>query len=354
MISIYFEPELNPVFMSVVFGGLIGLMFGVAAQISRFCLRRGLVVGENRRQALGVWLTALIAATLVTQLASMFGWIDLSEHRFMQASVPFASAILGGAVFGIGMVLTRGCVSRLTVLGGSGNLRALVVLLAFAIVAHATLKGVLSPVRTLVGGLTIDLGDAASAQGLPGGPVLWTVLICAICAGFILRSGADYRHLLLAAFIGLLMPLGWFGTGVLLYDDFDPIPLETLSFTAPWADTLFWSIASTSIPAGFGTGLVGGVLTGAALSALIRKETQIVSFESPAQTLRYLSGAALMGFGGVLAGGCTVGAGLSGVSSLSVAAGLALLSMIMGAILADRVINRSEGAQYPHAASPAE
>lgn len=349
-----FGVEISPTFAAVLFGALLGLVFGVAAQASRFCLRRGLVSGPERKAALGVWLFALIFALLVTQLGSILGWIDLSGHRFSQSAVPVAAAIVGGLSFGVGMVLTRGCVSRLTVLCGSGNLRAFFVLLIFAIVAHATLKGVLAPVRVAIGSLTVDLGSGATAHGFPGGVALWTALLGVLLLNQVVRSGASNGHLALAGLIGLLVPLGWFGTGVFLFDDFDPIPLETLSFTAPWANTLFWSVASTSIPAGFGTGLIGGVIVGAGASALYRREAKLVSFESPRQTLRYLAGGTLMGFGGVLAGGCTIGAGLSGVSSLSVAAIIALLSMIGGAVAMDRVLRRSNWVQGSVGVTPAE
>jgi uncharacterized membrane protein YedE/YeeE len=130
----------------------------------------------------------------------------------------------------------------------------------------------------------------------------------------------------------VLVPLAWVGTGLVLYDDFDPIAMESLAFTSTWADTLFWSVASTSIPAGFGVGLVGGVLLGSLVSALTSGRFQWQSFGSPRETGRYLAGAALMGVGGVLAGGCTVGAGLSGVPTLSIAALLALGAIALGGL----------------------
>jgi uncharacterized protein len=166
-----------------------------------------------------------------------------------------------------------------------------------------------------------------------------------------LRSGARPLHLGLAALLGLLVPAAWVGTGFVLVDDFDPIPFESLSFTAPFADTLFWTIASTSISAGFGTGLVGGTLAGALVSALAGRRFRWQSFESPRQTGRYAAGAVLMGVGGVLAGGCTVGAGLAGVPTLSLAAILALLSIAGGALVADRLLG---GVRAPAGAVPAE
>ena len=336
-----FDTEITPMAASVIFGALLGLVFGVAAQISRFCLRRGIVGGgAERSSALGVWLTALLIAILGTQAAAWLGYVDLSEHRFATSEVPVLAILVGGLLFGAGMVLTRGCVSRLTVLGATGNLRALVVIATFAIVAHATLKGVLASARVSLGSVTVDVGDAALLSALPGGALIWGGLVAALIVAVVLRSGARSRDLVLAAMIGALVPLGWVGTGFLLYDEFDPIALESLSFTAPWSDTLFWAIASTSIPAGFGTGLVGGVIVGSFLSALVRSELNLVSFGAPNETLRYLAGGSLMGFGGVLAGGCTVGAGLSGVGALSFAAILGLVAIMAGGRITDRLLDR--------------
>ncbi|WP_413720224.1 YeeE/YedE family protein [Silicimonas sp. MF1-12-2] len=336
-----FETEISPIFASVLFGALLGLLFGAAAQVSRFCLRRGLVGGRvERSAALGVWLTALLAAIVGTQAIAGLGIVDFSDHRFATSDVPVLAILLGGLLFGVGMVLTRGCVSRLTVLSATGNLRAVFVIATFAIVAHATLKGVLSPVRVAIGAVTVETGDAALLSGLPGGIWVWGGLLVALIATVVLRSGARPRDMMLAALIGALVPLGWVGTGFLLYDEFDPIALESLSFTAPWSETLFWTIASTSIPAGFGTGLVAGVIAGSFLAAAARGDLKLVSFSAPDETLRYLAGGALMGFGGVLAGGCTVGAGLSGVGMLSVAALLALGAIMVGGRVTDRLLDR--------------
>lgn len=336
-----FDTELSPIFASVLFGGFLGLVFGAAAQASRFCLRRGLVgAGSERSSALGVWLTALLVAIVGTQGAIWAGLVDFSEHRFASAGVPVLAILAGGLLFGAGMVLTRGCISRLTVLSATGNLRALFVILTFAVVAHATLKGVLAEARVALGSVTVDAGDAALLSGLPGGALVWGGLLAALIVAVVLRSGAQPFELGLAAVIGALVPLGWIGTGFVLYDEFDPIALESLSFTAPWSDTLFWAIASTSIPAGFGTGLVGGALLGSFLSAAGRGELALVSFAAPGETLRYLGGGALMGFGGVLAGGCTLGAGLSGVGTLSLAAILALAAIMAGGRITDRLLDR--------------
>lgn len=335
----------DPRTLQLLFGLGLGLVFGAAAQISRFCLRRA-VAGEGREKgpAAAVWLTAFATGILGFQVAGMLGFVEVADHRFLADELPVAAILLGGLAFGVGMVLTRGCVSRLTVLGASGNFRALGVLVIFAITAHAMLKGVLAPLRTAIGAVTTDLPFATFAA-VPGGAAVVTALAVIAAAYVVQRYRPSVLSVLLGAVIGLVPVLGWATTSVLLFDEFDPLAVQSAAFTLPWSDTLFWVIASSAVPAGFGTGLVGGVLLGSFASAAIRGELKLVSFESPAQTGRYALGAVLMGAGGVLAGGCTVGAGLSGSATLSIAALLALASIVAGALIASRVASFTPLAQ---------
>ncbi len=328
---------------------VLGAAFGLLAERTKFCFRRGLV-GDDRKQAMGVWLTALAVAVIGTQAGVLSGLISFDEHRFLAGDLPILAIVLGGLMFGAGMVLTRGCVSRLTVLSASGNLRGVFVLLVFAITAHATLKGVLAPVRTSLGSVTVPLGDTLSLAALPGGALVWSALIVLAALAVALRSGNRATTLIMAALLGALVPAGWIGTGFVLFDDFDPVALQSLSFTSPFADTLFWTVASTSIPANFGVGLIGGVLIGALLSSLIFGSFQWQSFDAPRETGRYAGGAVLMGVGGVLAGGCTVGAGLAGVPTLSIAALLAILSIAGGALLTNVALRPARQTAYAHPA----
>ncbi|OWU80474.1 YeeE/YedE family protein [Phaeobacter sp. 22II1-1F12B] len=325
---------------SVWLGLMVGFLFGILAERTKFCFRRSLV-GEDRREAMGVWLMALAVAVLGTQAAVALGWISFAEHRFLSPSLPVLAIGLGGVFFGAGMVLTRGCISRLTVLTGTGNLRAVTVILVFAITAHATLKGVLAPLRVGLGSVTFELGEITSLAALPGGGLIWAGLIAVVCLFVALRSGNGPVMLLLAALLGLLVPLAWVGTGFILFDEFEPIAMESLSFTSPSAETLFYLVASSAISASFGPGLVAGVLIGAILSSVTFGSFRWQSFATPRQTGRYLTGGAMMGFGGVLAGGCTLGAGLSGVPTLSFAAILAILSIAVGGLATNALLSRA-------------
>lgn len=349
-----FEFEtLTPVGASLYFALALGVVFGVLAEMTRFCLRRA-IVGSDRREAAGTWLVALAVAMAGTAWATWSGTISFAEHRLSTSELPILALVIGGLAFGVGMVLTRGCASRLAVLTGSGNLRALYVILLFAIAAHATLKGVLSPIRTTLGQVTLDVGEFGNLSALPGGAWLWSALVAIVALGFALRSGISPLQMILAALLGALVPLAWVGTGFVLYDEFDPIAMESLSFTSPAADSLFYTIASTAIAPGFGPGLVAGAIAGPALSALIFGRFQWQSFDSPRQTGRYTLGGLLMGLGGVLAGGCTLGAGLSGLPTLGLSAFVAIAAIIAGAAITGRLLNETPSVSAGSPAIPAQ
>ncbi len=333
--------ETTPVTASVVLGLILGGLYGGLAARSSFCLRRSLA-GRWRdcRPDLGAWAMALATAIAGARLAVAMDLVSFEAHRFLAPDIPVVAVLVGGALFGTGMVLAGGCVSRLAVLTGSGNLRALLVLVVFAVVAHAMMKGVLAPLRLALGAVTIPGGDMPALTALPGGE-LWPLGLALAAAAFALCSGTPASRLAMTGALGLLAPLAWVGTGFLLLDEFDPLPMQSIGFTRPMADTLFWAVAASAIPAGFGVGFAGGVLAGSLAAALAGGWFRWRSFESPRQTGRYLAGAVLMGMGGVLAGGCTVGAGLGGASTASLAALLALAAMAAAgkaasALLAER------------------
>ena len=324
----------TPAEAALLLGAALGLLFGALAQRSRFCLRRALAGegAQDRRAALGVWLTALAVAMAGMQIAAFNAWIDLEETRFAVEAADLGPLVGGGLLFGAGMVLTRGCASRLTVLAASGNLRALLCVLVFAIVAHATMKGALHPLQALFAGLPVEAGTSTLDQltGLPG----WALaaLTAAAAALAAIAGRARPGALVMGALIGALVPLGWVGTGFVLLDEFDPIAMESLAFTKPAADALFWVLAATAVPAGFGAGFFGGVILGAFLAAAVFAELRFETFGAPRQAGRYMLGAAMMGVGGVTAGGCTVGAGLAGIPTLGLAAPLALGGVVVGAL----------------------
>ena len=145
-----------------------------------------------------------------TRLAVGTGLISFEAHRFLAPDVPVASVLLGGALFGTGMVLAGGCASRLTVLAGAGNLRAALVLIVFAVTAHAAMKGALVPLRELIGAATLYGGEQAGFATLPGGEI-WPLGLALAAVLVSLRSGARAATLVMAAaaWIACADWLGW-------------------------------------------------------------------------------------------------------------------------------------------------
>lgn len=328
--------EMTPRVASVWFGLAVGVAFGVLAMLTRFCLRRALIgAAAERAEARGIWAVALAVAVLGTQGAVAAGLVEFGAHRFQAEPVAVLAIVIGGLMFGLGTVLARGCLSRLTVLTASGNLRALVAILVAAVAAHATLQGALAPLRVALGSVTMSLGGA-----LPGTGWLWVAMIVGVAVLVVLQARVSPLLLVGGALIGALVPLAWVATGYVLYDEFDAIAMEGLAFTGPWAEALFWGVAASVTSAGFGTGLIGGVLAGALVAALAAGRFRWESFESAGQMGRSLGGAVLMGVGGVLAGGCTVGAGLAGVPTLGIAALIAFGAVVAGIVAGDAVLNR--------------
>lgn len=328
-------------------GAVTGLLFGAAAQHSRFCLRAATV--EVADGALGpklaIWLIAFSAAVTGVQAAVVAGWLDVSEARQLAGTGSLSGALIGGLMFGAGMILARGCASRLLVLSATGNLRAIVTGLVLTLVAQASLRGVLSPLREEIGSWAlIDGGQARnllSALGLGHG-------IAAVLAGGVLmagfglalRRGIAPGPAVAAALVGGAVALGWVLTYRLAQSSFEVVPISSVTFTGPSTDTLMGLVNARSLPASFGIGLVPGVFVGAALMALINREFRIQRFGADTPMERYLMGAVLMGFGSMLAGGCAVGAGVSGGAIFSVTAWLAVMAMWIGAMATHLALTR--------------
>ena len=335
--------------VSALAGLLVGLFFGAFAQQSRFCLRAATI--EVSRGALGpklaIWLIAFGAAVISTQGLIHAGWLDVSTARQLVARGSISGALTGGLIFGTGMVLARGCASRLLVLSATGNLRALVTGLIVTLVAQASYRGVLSPLREAVAGQWLVEGGTARNLLAPlgGSEVLGMVIGTAWMAPGVwlaLRHEIGVWRSLAAGGVGLTIAAGWAATWRISQASFEPVAVKSVSFTGPSADTLMALVNLPSIPLGFDVGLIPGVFLGSLLAAATAGELMLQGFESGTSMLRYIAGAVLMGFGGMLAGGCAVGAGVTGGAIMAVTSWIALVAMWIGAALTDFLVDRPD------------
>lgn len=327
-------------------GVFIGLLFGAFAQRSRFCLRSAVVEFWNRQGAvkLSVWLFAFSTAVIATQFFILQGWLDVAQARQLSARGSLSGALIGGFLFGIGMILARGCSSRMLVLAANGNLRALLTGLIFAVVAQASLSGLLSPLRTAISGLwTIDGGGtrdllATLHMGNSGGLVFGLIWMAA-AIHFGRRSQLSTREWLGGIGVGIMVALAWLLTFQIGSQSFEVIPVQSLSFTGPSANILMLVLSPPNNSLDFDIGLVPGVVLGSFLAALWGKELKLEGFKDGSSMRRYIFGAIFMGFGGMLAGGCAVGAGVSGASVFALTAWISLIGMWAGAGLTDRLVD---------------
>ncbi|MBB4004080.1 YeeE/YedE thiosulfate transporter family protein [Aurantimonas endophytica] len=341
---------------ALVGGIVIGGLFGFFAQRSAFCTRSAVLDLTRRRDyaALATWAAGFAAAVLGVQLLLNYGYLDVRDTRFFSTAQSLSGALIGGTLFGVGMVLARGCVSRMLILAASGNLRALYVTLVIAIVGYATYAGVLVPLRDAAGGLwsTAAIGGndllAHAGLGPSAGLVVGAVLaLAALAVAFAVRASA--WRVLGGIGVGASVVAGWYFTYTLSLQVFEPIQAESLSYIRPLATTSALAISPDAF-AGLDQGVLIGTLVAAFLAAVAFREFRVVTFSEPGtpSILRYTAGAALMGFGGILAVGCTIGAGLTGGSVLAVSSLVGLGSMIAGAAVADRFVDRQAVAVPAH------
>jgi uncharacterized membrane protein YedE/YeeE len=336
----------------------ISLLAGVLIHRGHFCTMGAISDWVVMRDAtrLRQWALAVAVAMVGFGLMAWLGWISPLSTIYASTQLPWLSALLGGGMFGVGMVLASGCSSKSLVRLAAGNLKSLVVLLAMAVSALAAMRGLTAVWR--VHGLdkvAIDLphgpfvGQWLSAfLGLDfrAGLGISAALVSLLLVGWVIKDRRFHTafNWVTGAGLGLLVVALWWISGVLGFvpehpDTLEPVFLtthsgrmEALSFTAPigyWLDAfMYYSDGSKRLTLGMVTVL--GVLVGAGLSAVRQGSFRWEGFTDRADLVRHLIGGTLMGTGGVLAMGCTFGQGLSGLSTLSLGSMLSVLGIFAG------------------------
>jgi uncharacterized protein len=323
-------------------GLLIGLAYGVVALLSGFCLLSSLRGwwSEGDSRLIRTFALALAVALVATQLLAGYGVVDLSKSVYLQPSFSAPLMFAGGLLFGYGMVLANGCGSRALVLLGRGNLRSLVVVIVLGITAQMTLRGLIAPARIAllqlsstkpvyltVPELLRTIGGEVSARVIVVSVISVVLVIFAFSHTPFRRAGGQIAA---GIAVGLLVAAGWFATGYLGADDFNPAAVTSLTFIAPVADTMQYVMLSTGLTLNFGIAMVFGVFAGSLLAALLTRRFRLEGYTSPQHMLRSIIGAALMGSGGAMALGCSIGQGLTGISTLALSSFVAVAGILLG------------------------
>ncbi|SDS63983.1 YeeE/YedE family protein [Bradyrhizobium canariense] len=328
----------------VILAGLvIGLIYGAVGLLSGFCMMSGLrgwwAQGDSR--LVRTYALAMGIAIAATQLLAVRQVVDLGKSIYLQPTFSAPLMFFGGLLFGYGMVLSNGCGSRALVLLGRGNLRSLVVVIVLGVAAQMTLKGLIAPGRIAILQWTQMTATVTSLPALisklgVSETFARTLVAPVVSAGLIIFAFAHapfqraWGQIAAGVIIGLLIAAGWFATGYLGADDFNPAPVTSLTFVAPIADTLQYMMLSTGLTLNFAIVTVIGVFTGSLVTALATQRFHWEGYTSPSHMLRSISGAVLMGAGGAMALGCSVGQGLTGLSTLALASFVAVAGIMLG------------------------
>ena len=223
-----------------------------------------------------------------------------------------------------------------------------------AITAYTTLRGLLAPVRIDVfGPLAIDLEEQGfTNQGIEtilahliGVSAQWmtiaVTLVLSIGTAWYAVKDKDFRasgdNILAGITIGVLVVGAWYVTGVIGNDDFEPGPVEALTFIAPTGNTVNYLMTWTGAEINFGIAVVLGMIVGSFLYAISSGNFRVEAFANRADMRNHLIAGVLMGFGGVLSFGCTIGQGVSGMSTLALGSLVALLAIMFGSALTMKV-----------------
>jgi uncharacterized protein len=353
--------DVNPASLAplVAWGAFaLAFVFGFVGNRTNFCTMGAVsdVVNMGDWNRMRMWLLAIAVAILGSTALELAGILKLSNSIYPGPNFTWLSYIVGGALFGIGMTLGSGCGSKTLIRVGGGNLKSLVVLVFMSIAAYMTLRGLFGAVRVAV--LEPVSVQLAGGQDLPSLFARWfgaerrpIEIVTALVVGgglaaFALarREFRQFDYLLGGIVVGLVIVGGWYVSGRLGYVAEDPNTLqeafvatntgrmESLSFVAPQAFLLellmFWTDKSRIVTFGIASAL--GVIAGSAAYALVSKSFRLESFRDANDMLRHIVGGILMGFGGIVALGCTIGQGITGFSTLALGSILTFAAIVTG------------------------
>lgn len=329
-----------------------GIVFGATANKTNFCTMGAIsdmvFMGDFGRMR--AWVLAIAVAMTGTTLLHAGGLIDVNDTIYRTANLGWFGAVLGGLMFGFGMTMAGGCGNKTLVRIGGGNLKSIYVFLVMGVFAIMTLRGLTGMARVELEAMTnVDLGAAGyTSQGveelLGGGLGLDVDMVRWVVVGLLAGGAlvwcfkdAEFRrtpaNILGGLIIGALIPAGWYITGVVGFDEFEPQPLMSFTFVAPSGETIQYLMIFSGTTINFGIASVFGVILGSFLMALATRSFNLEGFSDARDMLRHTFGATLMGIGGVLALGCTIGQGITGMSTLALSSFIALGSILFGGVL---------------------
>jgi len=349
--------EWEPVYRVALLSFLIAMVFGAVVNKTNFCTMGAVSdwVNMGSKDRLRAWFLAIGIAILATQAMQYKGVIDVNEAIYLTPNFGWLGYLIGGFLFGVGMTLASGCGQRTLVRVGGGNLKSLVVMILLGLTAYMTMRGLLALVRVnaievtninLAANDIVDQGIGTlinAALGMESRVLISRIVAMFLGGGLVVYAflGKEFRrsfdNILAGITIGLIIPAGWYVTGVIGFDDFEPLRLESFTFVGPTGQGLMYLQTFTGSTINFGIAAVAGVISGSFLYVIFTGKFRLETFSDRGDMIRHMLGGVLMGFGGVLALGCTIGQGITGLSTLALGSLMALISIIFGSALTMKV-----------------
>ncbi len=337
--------EVTDLHLATLAGFSGGAVLGLAARVGRFCVMGAVedaVYGDDLGRMRMVAMAAAVAIA-GTYLMIGAGLLDPLSTRYFRYAWSPAGSVIGGLMFGSGMALVGTCAFGALARAGGGDLRGLIMAVTVGIGALATAGGPLQSIRLWlvppdhVADGAAEYGIAHKLAELLGvAPTMPALAVSALLAGWAVRDHRFHRpgaHLIWSVAAGLAIVFGWATTSHLARIGFGDVEPESFSFVAPIGQSLIYLMTAATAQPDFAVGAVAGVLAGAAVGSLAKREFRWEACDDARELRRQMLGALMMGIGGVLALGCTVGQGLSAMSLLAAGAPVTLLSILAGARL---------------------
>lgn len=318
-----------------------GIILGLAARLGRFCTLGAIedFLYQNSEVRLRMWGLAIGVAGLGTYTLIALGALQPEQTIYFLAGWSPGFAILGGLLFGYGMALAGNCGFGALARFGGGDLRSFVIVLVMGVSAYAMLSGPFASLRLSGLSWTEISTDTKfypnllmSMTGVSS--LVFGLLISGGIAVFALSSRQMLEKpaaIFWGAVVGLAIVTGWAGTQWVVESRFAAAPVNSHTFTSPLGETLLFLMTSSGGGLTFGVGSVFGVLAGAFIGSLIKGHFRWEACEDPRELKRQVLGAIFMGFGAVMAMGCTIGQGISAFSLLTFNAPLVFASIFAGA-----------------------
>lgn len=328
-----------------------GILLGLAARRGRFCtlgaIEDALYGGDLNR--IRMWAVTLATAIIGTFSLSEFGLVDLTASVYLSTVWNPVASVLGGLIFGYGMAIAGNCgYGALARLGG-GDLRSFVIVLVTGISAYMILSGPLALARITL--FPIEEATGPTASGIAhliaygtGIPIIFLALIVSGALFGWAFASPSFRNstgqIGWATIAGLAVVSGWAGTGLIAANSFEGTGAVSHTFTAPLGETILWMMTASGGGMGFAIGSVAGVVLGAFIGSISKGQFRWEACDDPGELGRQILGGALMGVGGVIALGCSVGQGLTAFSTLAYSAPVVLASIFIGAAIGLRQLIR--------------